>query len=225
MTLQIKSVCRRMSAGDKTLGQALAAAVEKNDPAAASTIARVFPFIQARELIRIQRKAREKEMVKAARTLAAFPFVAAARGFGELGFAQIIGECGDLSLYSNPAKVWKRMGLAVVNGKSQRKMSGMDGIEQGYSPVRRSIMWNIGDCIVKSGKGGEYRAFYDSEKIKEQEKARAAGLTVAPSAKIPKKRAAEFISELHIHRRAQRKVEKRLLRDLWRFWRDAGEMN
>ena len=53
-------------------------------------------------------------------------------------------------------------------------------------------------------------------------KAAAAGLKVVPSAQIPKGREAEFMSEQHVHRRAQRVMEKELLKDLWVAWRKAA---
>jgi hypothetical protein len=79
-------------------------------------------------------------------------------------------------------------------------------------------MFVIGDNLVK-GKSA-YRAVYDERKVYERQKAQAEGLKVAPSAKIPKEKHAEYRSEGHSHLRAKRYMEKRLLRDLWRAWRD-----
>jgi hypothetical protein len=81
-------------------------------------------------------------------------------------------------------------------------------------------MFVIGDTMLK--KRSTYRDLYDERKIYEQEKARAAGLTIAPAAKIPAKRKHEFISEGVIHLRSKRYMEKRLLRDLWVAWRNHG---
>lgn len=154
-------------------------------------------------------------------------FAESVRGFGAGSLAVIIGEAGDLSNYASEAKLWKRMGLAVMDGVRQGGLRGGaskdDWIAHGYSPVRRSRMFVIGDVLVKVNKDGAYRAAYDRRKAFEREKAEAAGLTVAPAAKIPAKRNAEFISEGHIHLRAQRYMEKRLLRDLWRAWRKAED--
>ena len=91
-----------------------------------------------------------------------------------------------------------------------------DWIAHGYSRVRRSRMFVIGDALIKAN--GEYRAVYLARKEYERQRAEAAGLTVAPALKIPKARANEFISDGIIHRRAQRYMEKRLLRDLWQAW-------
>lgn len=50
-------------------------------------------------------------------------------------------------------------------------------------------------------------------------------MTVIEAAKIPKARTDEFMSLGHIDRRAQRYMEKRLLRDLWRAWRNGETGN
>lgn len=159
------------------------------------------PLVLARAAIKPHRMKAERECQKMAKSLQVWPWVDSINGFGSLGLAQIVGEAGDLSLYSNPAKLWKRFGLAVFDGKSQRRVSGAAAIEQGYSPVRRAIMFCIGDSLLK--KQNAYRDLYLVRKVTEQ-------------AKLPDG------SKMHWHRRAQRYTEKRLLRDLWRAWRDQS---
>jgi hypothetical protein len=172
-------------------------------------------------------KIASKEMERLAKSLPVWAeFGEQIRGFGAGSLAVIIGEAGDLSNYSTHSKLWKRMGLAVMDGVRQgglKKTSGKDlWIEHGYSPVRRSRMWNIGDTLMRGNKDGRYRSAYLARKQYERERADAAGLVVAPSAKIPAKRKDEFMSDGHVHLRAQRYMEKRLLRDLWKAWRRAG---
>lgn len=137
--------------------------------------------------------------------------------------AVIIGEAGDLSKYPNPAKLWKRMGVGLVDGVRQggltKAASKQDWIAHGYNKKRRARLFAIGDALIKHG--GAWRDLYLARKEYERAKAEARGLTIAPSAKIPKKRAGEFMSDGHVHRRAQRYMEKRLLRDLWGAWRAA----
>ena len=43
----------------------------------------------------------------------------------------------------NPSrKVWKRLGLAVFDGRAQRRTRDAEkAVEQGYSPRRRSVSW------------------------------------------------------------------------------------
>lgn len=170
------------------------------------------------------KKVVEKRLIKTAKTMHIAAFVEATPGFGWVGAAQIIGEAGDLGQYSNPAKLWKRMGLGLISsGERQQKFTDKaKAIEAGYNPRRRSTMFVIGDSMIKAK--GPYRELYLARKAFEVEKAVAAGKRVLPAAKIPKKEAATCMSEGHVHIRAQRYMEKRLLRDLWRAWRgQVGE--
>lgn len=145
------------------------------------------------------------------------------RGFGARSLATIIGEAGDLSAYDDHSKLWKRMGLAVFDGVRQggllKSASKDDWIVHGYNRQRRSRMWNIGDALIKGNGDGRYRTAYLERKQYERDRAVSNGLIVAPAAKIPAKRKDEYMSDGHIHRRAQRYMEKRLLRDLWKAWR------
>ena len=95
------------------------------------------------------------------------------------------------------------------------------GAANGYGGRRRAIMWNIGSSLLKQNRDGYYRARYLERKTYEILKAQQAGLMVAPAAKIPGARAAEFMSEGHVHNRARRYMEKRLLLHLWKAWRAA----
>lgn len=115
----------------------------------------------------------EKEMSRLAKQLPAAAWIndTDRRGFGILSLATVIGETGDLSLYANPAKVWKRLGLAPFQGKMPStwrrcrdgKLSAEQWTEIGYSPRRRSIMFVVGENIVKQNKGS-YRKRYDEAK-------------------------------------------------------------
>jgi hypothetical protein len=167
-----------------------------------------------------------KKMEALARTLPVWAgFGEDVKGFGARSLAVVVAEAGDLSNYATVAKLWKRMGLAVMNGIRQgglrKTASADDWIAHGYSAARRSYMFVIGDVLVKNQ--GVYREVYLARKAYERERAEAAGLTVVPAAKIPAKRQAEFMSDGHVHRRAQRYMEKRVLKDLWIAWRQANE--
>lgn len=134
------------------------------------------------------------------------------RGFGRPSLAQIIAEAGDLSGYANPAKLWSRMGLGLSPDRSSRY--------EGRSPRRRSLMHIIGDNFIRAG--GPYKEIYDARKAFER--------TKPPCGKTLKNAKAEPIGDCkdadgancckagHIHNRALRYVEKRLLRELWRTW-------
>lgn len=126
-------------------------------------------------------------------------FVKGTRGFGAVSCGSILGEAGDLRNYGNPGKLWKRMGLAVVDGKAHRKVRG----ENTQFPARRrELMFRTGDALIKQG--AKYRQVYLDRKALELEQ----NPTLTPQ---------------HAHRRAQRYMEKRLLRDLWSFARHGED--
>jgi len=149
-----------------------------------------------------------KEMTRLAETLPAWSaFGVNVRGFGAASLAVIVAEAGDLSLYANPGKLWKRMGLAVMGDVRQgglaKGASAEDWIAHGYNRQRRSRMWNIGDALIKGNRDGEYRTLYLARKEYE-------------IARDPE------MKPIKAHRRAQRYMEKRLLRNLWQAWRRAA---
>lgn len=153
-------------------------------------------------------RGRIREMERLAKQLPVWKeFGEGIRGFGAASLAVIVAEAGDLSDYATEAKLWKRMGVAVLDGVRQgglsKSASAEAWIEHGYNRQRRSRMWNIGDALIKGNRGGKYRTCYLARK--EYELAREPDM--AP---------------IKAHRRAQRYMEKRLLRDLWRAWRRTG---
>lgn len=208
------------------IGEALAKGKPvKADPVFEEWRPLILATIQARgPFDRIEADA-TKLMEKLAITLPVWSWVEPIRGFGALGLATIVAEAGDLANYPTVAKLWKRMGLAVMDGVRQggllKTAAKADWIAHGYNRQRRSRMWNIGQSLVKGNQDGTYRTIYLARKEYERTKAEAAGLTVAPAGKIPKGKQAEHMSHGHIDKRAQRYMEKRLLRDLWRAWRET----
>jgi hypothetical protein len=153
-----------------------------------------------------ERKKIEREMTQLVKNLPVASWSEGVRGFGAMSLACIIGEAGDIGGYAGPAKLWKRMGLAVMGevrqGGLPKGSPAEAWVEHGYSSRRRSTMWVIGDCLVKSNRDGEYRTLYLERKAYELQR--------DPEMK-----------PIKAHRRAQRYMEKRLLRNLWRAWREA----
>lgn len=188
---QLKSIARRGHMNDDTPW--LSAAPSFDASLAAPCLS------QARKLLHPQKLAVERLMVQRVKDLPVFvSFVQPICGFGAIGLGQIVGEAGDLSLYANPAKLWKRMGLGLVNGERQRKCKDADkAAAHGYNPRRRSIMHVIGDSLIK--KQNPYRELYLARKVVEEQK-------------VP-----EGTKGLW-HNRALRYVEKRLLLNLWKAW-------
>ena len=168
----------------------------------------------------------EKSMINAVKELPVFEWAEQVRGFGSLDLAIIVGESGNLSNYSNPGKLWKRLGLAVFDGKSQRKCTNAEeAIRQGYNPRRRSAIWTLGDSLLKCSKSNPYRDLFDQRIKYEVEKAGPDHPTIqCRGMKVNKKNGKEYESySIHARRRAQRYVEKRLIKDLWIAWRGAAK--
>ena len=125
----------------------------------------------------------------------------ATKGLALPSVAAIVGEAGDIGSYATVSRLWKRMGLAVIDGKAQGKRKDKkEADKHGYSPGRRSEMHVIGDCLLRAG--GAYADLYRTRKEHELTK--------------------ENITKGHAHKRALRYIEKRLLRELWQTWRGAG---
>lgn len=112
----------------------------------------------------------------------------------------------------------------MEDGTRQRMVSGPEGAHHGYSPQRRSMIWTIGEAMLRTT--GPYKDLLDQRKQYEIEKAEAKGMVVLPSAQIPTSHRGgtypnqtDYMSKGHVHNRAKRFVEKRLLKDLWVQWR------
>jgi transposase len=200
LTLQIKAVLRRLNGGDRVEAEKQYTRIMKGEDSTAAMA--VASLILAREPLEQQRKAYEKALEKLGKQVPIYPFTESIKGFGALALAKTVGECGDLSAYPSVSGVWKRAGLAVINGGRQRRVSGEAALEHGYNPERRSVFWNIADPLLKSqGKdenAGPYRRIYDRRKAYELTRVETAG---------------------HAHNRAMRYMTKELLKDLTLAWR------
>lgn len=142
------------------------------------------------------------------------------RGISTQMAAVVVGEVGNFDDYSNPAKVWRRLGLApyTFNGKTmmgstwksgrQGKLPAEEWSAFGYSPRRRSIAYLIGEGIVKQNfdrdrKPLEYRLLYSAKKMLASE--------LHPDWTLKR-------ADLH----GRLLATKRLLRNMWRAWTGRG---
>jgi hypothetical protein len=208
LTLQIKAICRRFTAGDKKEADRLYASIQNghSHPLAQVCHEACFGLLRARIPLEEQRAAYEKRLEKLGKRLPIAHMADEIKGVGHIALAKIVGECGDLSAYKSVAAVWKRAGLAVINGERQRRVGGEAALEHGYSPERRSVFWNIGDSLIKAqGKdenAGPYRQIYDARKAYERPRVESDG---------------------HAHNRASRHMVKALMKDLVLEWRRVAK--
>ncbi len=177
--------------------------IEKNNTLALDHPA--GPFIlatyKARTTIDTYRNNLEKEMKLLAESLPVWNFWQNIKGVGALGLAIIVGEAGNLSDYANPGKLWKRLGLAPPDCYLMTTKEGKEA--KAIPKRRRSAIYTIGDSLIKGNRADgeplEYTAVYYARKEYEQER-------------DPE------ITKMKAHRRAQRYMEKRLIRNLWQAW-------
>ena len=167
---------------------------EITDPVLDTVIIEAVPFLQCLTAVHKPLLEAELNMRHIARTLPTHEWIISIRGVSELGMAIILGETGPLSRFPNVQKLWKFMSLSVENGEAQRARKG---VNNGYSPQKRSIMHVAGDAMIKSK--GPYRAMYLTRKIFEEQK--------TPEEK-------KYI----LHKRALRYMEKNFLKDWWNQW-------
>lgn len=204
LTLQGKALCRSWTNGDKAKASELFdTAADGGNVPPEITIA-LMPFLSSIERFQPERAKIERELQKLSKSLPIWAWVANQKGFGSLNLAAIVGEAGDVGSYRNPSCLWKRMGMAVIGGIRQRKMSNAeDALAHGYNPSRRAVAYLLGDCLIKGNGEGRYRTLYLARK--EIEAARD-----------------EVKTKAHAHNRAARYMTKRVLRDLWGEWRRCG---
>lgn len=201
-----------------------------DDPVAATLAPFILTAAQGRAPFDALRKQIEKDMTNLSAFMPVYSFVETISGFGALGLAIIVGEAGDLGQYANPAKLWKRMGLAVIDGKRQgspgKGATADDWIAHGYNKERRSLIWQINDSMMK------HQSQWTDKETGEIKK------PAGPYGEIYMAKKADYVARieptkdlaasdpekwtpLRAEKAARRYVEKRLLRDLWRAWRAA----
>jgi hypothetical protein len=253
LTLQGKSLCRRLCEGDKAKGtelfERIAAFSEHEadailmsghgEPLVATAVAKLFPILTARRIVRKERLRIEDEYELAARSLPILNWSRDIPGIGAGSMAAVIGSTGNLWNYASVQKLWCRMGLAVMpDGRRHRNLPGPRKAlgMAAYSPVRRSVMWNIGTSLmrVQSGRGGtepgEYRKIYDARRAYEEEKNERGDYAPLAAAilkntnftkgtDVYKAYASGKLPRGHLKARAQRYMEKEFLKRLWVEWR------
>lgn len=195
------------------LAQALTGKYRPNDPFYDDLVADLEMVRQMLVPVRCARSAIEKQMRALARSLPVYgAFVAHVPGFGDLGLAVVVGECGDLANYASKQKVWKRCGLAPFKGKAAstwRRSGGLTKEEWtalGYAPRRLGEIFGcVTGSLVKAKAKSRYGARYT---------ARRAHTAIAHP----------DWTKGHSADDAARCITKDLLADLWSVWTGAGKL-
>ena len=201
LILQGKALCRAWCDGDKTKASEMFDAAANGKDCPMEVAIALMPFLSSIERFKPERTKLEKELQKLAKSLPVWSWVSIQRGFGALNLAALVGEAGDIGSYRNPSCLWKRMGLAVIEGGRQRRVTDAEAaLVHGYNPSRRAVAYLIGDCLIKGNGDGMYRTLYLARKEIEAAKD-------------------EIKTKAHAHNRAARYMTKRVLRNLWSAWR------
>jgi hypothetical protein len=233
LILQGKAFGRSVCDGDKDAGTAAYDRVMtgRATPADDDLTLALIPFGAAIAHFETSIKPIERRLEKLAKMLPIAPFVEATRGLGWGSVATIVGEAGDLSKYPSIAGVWKRMGLAVIDGDGrQRKCADAErALIHGYNPERRSVVWNAGNNVV-GGMGNGKRPLAGENIDAREDWTAYERLFVArlrheaardTAMRLPDTKEGKESYTKHAAARAKRYVEKRLLRDMTAAWRAA----
>lgn len=170
----------------------------------------------------------ELELQRIARRHPMRSWIEGAPGIGLGGFARLLAITGSLDRFATVSKLWKYLGLAVMDGHRQRMSKGqvathtncqgghlqwckpdcqtdhhpncsLDGFGNAYAPKGLVLCHQIGDSIVKTNRG-PYREAYDRKKADYEQN--------RPD-----------WTQAHRHEAAKRYAVKELLKGMWLEWR------
>ena len=177
--------------------------------------------MSARDMWDEMRTGTEKEMRALAKQLPAWEFAETVKGVSELGLAVIVGEAGNLGDYPKKGHLWKRLGLAVIDGKRQgnpgASATAEDWISHGYKAARRAEVYAfIDDVMFRS----QWRGAKDDQP----------GYPIGPYGVHYGRKKAEYLTRFadephtkaHAENAARRYMAKMFIRDLWNAWRGAS---
>lgn len=148
----------------------------------------------SRATFEAERKARRKAVEKSVQTLPAYEIIRHVNGFAAWGLGSLIGEAGDIGMYSGCRKLYKRLGLAPNDCYPRGEKSTGRMIPR---MARGRIMGIIADPLLKAKAKNAYGSVYDTNKARHLEAGKTKG---------------------HAHNLARRAMVKALLHDVWRAW-------
>ena len=199
----------------------------------------------------LDQQKRETDLVltKLVRRLPTHGFVTRTRGLSEVWYGGILAEtlsdASDPALgpggqfgpgnYPNPAKLFKRFGVAVFLGERQRKHKDKEmAAINGYSPKRRSVLWNVQNSLVGVNGLGPKRPFEGEDLDARQALSPyermfldemihlstqdTAFFAKTGTSKLHKDGQVRMTYSRHAAVRARRQVGKMFLVQMWRDW-------
>lgn len=243
LVLQGKAIGRGYCAGDKTAGAKMYdEAVEGTLDACHEDLAiTLMPLITAAQQINAQVEAIEKAIEKVAKRHPLWAWAKDIYGIGPGTLGKIIAQAHspaetdrdgnprtpayEIGDYKTLGGLWKRFGLAVIDGERQRKKQGEEGIAHAYNARRRALIWNLGNSLI--GAMGKLRPVAGEDAESNPAYSPLQKLFIArlryeaardPAMRLPDKIAKGLVKEsykTHASNRAKRYVEKRFLKELY----------
>lgn len=198
-----------------------AGADEAREEVILSCSAVIIRNMSARGMWDQMRAETEKEMRALAKQIPAWEFVQSVKGVSDLGLAVIVGEAGNLGEYPKKGHLWKRLGLAVIDGKRQGNpgtgATAEDWIAHGYKAARRAEVYAFIDDVM-------FRSQWRGAKND------APGYPIGPYGAHYARKKAEYLARFadekgakgHAENAARRYMAKMFIRDLWKAWRGAN---
>ena len=181
------------------------------------------PHNETLKELKSQERAVNRQLVRLAKKHIMADWIAECPGMAFGGFARIVGVTGSFERFPTVSKVWRYMGLDVVNGHSRKRERG---VKLGYAPQGRVVAHQIGDSIVKLGHG-RYREIYDSKRAEYLARPRM-GDSNCPMGQVHKDKNGKILQCVkengegetsgHLHNAAMRYAVKMLIKDMWVEW-------
>lgn len=184
---------------------------------------------RARQSWDIMRDNIEKQLRKLTRVTPAWTWMKSVPGFGDLGLAIIIGEAGDPHDYASVERLWKRLGLAVIEGERQRRCTDPElALKHGFNPRRRAEIWTVADGMFKHQWAGDKDA-QGKNPTKTKQPVAVPAHAVGIYGEIYGRRKAHTLgregwSDARRDNDARRIMTKALIEDLWRVWRGKSPL-
>lgn len=157
-----------------------------------------------------------KALEKALKAHPLWPFIKSATGLGAKQTARLLAAIGDPywnDLHDRPrtvSELWAYCGLAVHDGRAQRRMKG---VKSNWSNTAKMRVWNIAGSCIKA-MSSPYRVVYDEARAKYAEAVHPHDCARCGPAGKPAL-AGSPLSAGHQHARAVRLMCKAILCDLW----------
>ena len=124
-----------------------------------------------------------------------WPWLQEVKGIGPVLSAKMLGQIGDIATFDTVSKLWRFAGLAVIDGKAERRVKGE---KSHYNGRLKTVMYLVAGGFLKAK--GQYARFYYG--AKERYQAERPDWTKG-----------------HVHYASLRKMEKVFLSHLWAVWR------